>query len=58
MEVCLRLGVVQITPYVQPALIAPYSSTPKFPGGRAGPLWSISGQCLYPESPWVCEKAV
>lgn len=30
MEVCLRLGVVQITPYVQPALIAPYSSAPKF----------------------------
>lgn len=30
MEVCPRLGVVQITPYVQPALIAPYSSAPKF----------------------------
>lgn len=30
MEVCLRLGVVQITPYVQPTLIVPYSSAPKF----------------------------
>lgn len=30
MEVCLRFGVAQMTPYVQPALIVPYSSTPKF----------------------------
>lgn len=42
-EGCLRLGVAQMTPCMQPALVALYSSHPLkiIPGGGVGLLWSI-----------------